>query len=231
MTTRISYLHHSGFLVSHGEHHLIFDCITPNSPLVQQALDSGQKVLVFASHSHPDHFDWHVADWQRDGQVELIFGRDIFKRYPAHFMKSMERLSVLGAQISAYPSTDKGVSFYVSLPGLDVFHAGDLNDWHFRDVASNADADAAHQKYLRALVQLPKSADIAMFPVDPRLGSDHDLGARLLIAHMHPRLLIPMHWWEQKDVPRTFAKQTFEGTQIVALTERDQQMQYEFDSP
>lgn len=42
-----------------------------------------------------------------------------------------ERLSPAGVTVEALPSTDEGVAFLVTAEGRTVFHAGDLNWWHW----------------------------------------------------------------------------------------------------
>ena len=45
----------------------------------------------------------------------------------------MKNLSLKGVKIKAFGSTDIGISFLVSVDGVDIFHAGDLNWWHWWD--------------------------------------------------------------------------------------------------
>ena len=65
--------------------------------------------------------------------------------------------------------------------------------------------------------------DLAFFPVDDRMGAGHDEGADMYIERIHPRVLIPMHWWGRKAVPKAFArKHRQDSVRVVALTEPGQ---------
>ena len=48
-------------------------------------------------------------------------------------------------KVKAYGSTDAGVSFLVTTSGgRKIFHAGDLNDWHWQDDSSRKRHWTAH---------------------------------------------------------------------------------------
>ncbi len=50
---RVTYIGHSGFSVELESHILLFDYYEGTMP----EFDPAKKLLVFASHSHPDHFN------------------------------------------------------------------------------------------------------------------------------------------------------------------------------
>ena len=69
---RVTYIGHSGFSVELESHILLFDYYEGTMP----EFDPAKKLLVFASHSHPDHFNREIlklADVYPD--VEYIFPR------------------------------------------------------------------------------------------------------------------------------------------------------------
>ncbi len=219
MGARVTYLNHSGFLVEHGGTALVFDCIGPfDSPALLRALAEA-RVIALASHFHGDHFDKRILDWG----CPLALGKGIRKGYDAHYMKPGDAIRVGDAQVEAFGSTDSGVSFLVRLPGLTVFHAGDLNDWHWRAESTPAEVGQMHRAFTRVLDALPESGiDIAMFPVDPRMGEGHDEGARQFMRRCHPRVFFPMHFWDRPDAALQFARESFPGVTVVALTESGQ---------
>jgi L-ascorbate metabolism protein UlaG (beta-lactamase superfamily) len=47
---------------------------------------------------------------------------------------------------------------------------------------------------LNDVAQVVQHPDLAMFPVDPRLGKDYWKGALQFIDAVHPHLLAPMHF-------------------------------------
>jgi hypothetical protein len=133
--------------------------------------------------------------------------------------------------IRVFSSTDKGVSFYVSLYGLNVFHAGDLNLWHWREESTLREIAQAEKDFYAAMAPIEHlPMDIAMFPVDPRMGGLYDAGANYFVMAVKPRLFIPMHWQGKPEVAAGFARKgRTRYTEILALTRPREQAQLEFD--
>ena len=103
-----------------------------------------------------------------------------------------------GITVTAFGSTDRGVSFLIeSQSHLTLFHAGDLNDWHWQDDSTPTEvksADDAFDKILSDLSSTVTHINVAMFPVDPRLGSDYARGARKFMHTIATDYFIPMHF-------------------------------------
>ena len=121
--------------------------------------------------------------------------------------------------MNAYGSTDEGVSFCVDFAGVTLFHAGDLNLWHWRDESSVTEIESAERAFYDCVAPIPKQKiDVAFFPVDPRQGSMYDAGAGYFIMTVKPKVFIPMHFQGRPDVALRFAV-TGETpqTRIVAL--------------
>ena len=92
---RVTYIGHSGFSVELESHILLFDYYEGTMP----EFDPAKKLLVFASHSHPDHFNREIlklADVYPD--VEYIFPKDIRiakkeQRESEHFMRKRDEIT------------------------------------------------------------------------------------------------------------------------------------------
>ena len=110
----------------------------------------------------------------------------------------------------------------MKLPEYTIFHAGDLNLWHWRDVSTVREIAQAEDAFYAAMKPLEKEKiDVAFFPVDPRQGSLYDAGALYFLMSVKPRLMIPMHFQGRADVATDFArKNRSRRTNIVALTRR-----------
>ena len=177
---RVTFLEHSGFLVELPSVSLLFDWWRGKLP----ELAEEKPLYVFARHSHPDHFlpaVFALDDGRRD--VRFLLGNDI--RLNARNLEkwgvsaeTAERCQVLkGGQTCALPranietlhSTDEGVAFLVSADGQVIFHAGDLNWWHWEgeDKAWNNNMAANFKRYAEPL--RGRKIDLAMFPLDARL--------------------------------------------------------------
>lgn len=79
----------------------------------------------------------------------------------------------------------------------DIFHAGDLNNWHWADESTPQEIKKREGDFLAILNDIRKECtafDLVMFPVDPRLGSDFARGARQWLQHIPTRYFAPMHF-------------------------------------
>ena len=88
-------------------------------------------------------------------------------------MRGSERCCPLpGVTVETLPSTDEGVAFLVTADGKTIFHAGDLNWWHWEGEPDpwNSDMEKAFQVYAEPL--RGRAIDLAMLPLDPRLNRD-----------------------------------------------------------
>lgn len=74
-----------------------------------------------------------------NGQKRIILSRDIVRRRRAKetdadvLLRRGDTYSDDMISVKAFGSTDAGVSFMVETDGKKVFHAGDLNNWHWED--------------------------------------------------------------------------------------------------
>ena len=210
MSCTVTYLAHSGFAVRTEEHQLLFDYI--GGPFVR---DPGVPSIALASHAHEDHYSPKI----RDLADHCVLGEDIEPFTGARVMTPGDSLTLAGAQIRSFGSTDCGVSFSVSSGGLQIFHAGDLNYWHWRWESTQEEVREALEGFEAVLGDLDGlRVDLAFFPVDPRMGAGHDEGADMFLRRVRPRVMIPMHWWEEPAAARAFArKHAGEETRVIAM--------------
>jgi len=218
MSIEVTYLKHSGFSVRTDRHQLLFDYI--GGGFVR---DLGVPAIAFASHVHQDHYTPAIA-----GLADAcVLGEGIEPFDGARMMKPGDAISIGDVRIRAFGSTDCGVSFYVNADGYNIFHAGDLNFWHWRQESSDAEVREALDGFnavISTLDGLP--VDLAFFPVDARMGEGHDEGADMYINRVRPKVLIPMHWWGKAEVARAFAdKHAGEATRVIMLTETGERVQ------
>ena len=121
--------------------------------------------------------------------------------------------------VTAFDSTDLGVSFLLNIHGKKVFHAGDLNFWHWRDESSLKEIEEAEMEFIRAVKPISReSVDIAFFPVDPRQGTMFEAGANYFILQVKPRLLIPMHYFHKTEIILEYARTaSSRTTEVLAM--------------
>ena len=167
---RVTYIGHSGFSVELESHILLFDYYEGTMP----EFDPAKKLLVFASHSHPDHFNREIlklADVYPN--VEYIFPKDIRiakkeQRVSEHFMRKRDEITVGDTKVKSLRSTDEGVAFLVRCEDRIIYHAGDLNWWHWKeeDDAYNRMMRGDYQKEIETLAG--EKIDLAFVVLDPR---------------------------------------------------------------
>ena len=227
-TATVTYFHHSGFSVAVKDTLLIFDYwrgerndLPKGAEITDEELKKFQQILVFVTHDHEDHFDEIIYSWDHEHlPITCIVSDDLPIGRRGKRMKAGERMMLGEVLVQAFDSTDKGVSFYVTVEGLHIFHAGDLNLWHWREestIREITQAENAYYEAVRPIERLPM--DIAMFPVDPRMGGLFDAGANHFIMAVKPRLFIPMHWQGRPEVALDFARRgRTKYTEILALT-------------
>ena len=212
----VQYLGHSGFRVEIAQKVLIFDY--QDGPINL----TDKNTFVFVSHSHPDHYNQVIFDWQRlHSNIQYILSDDLdCKKNLSNItvMSAYEEVIIDGLKIKSYGSTDLGVSFLVLSDGCSIFHAGDLNWWNWwEDTAENI--ALAETDFKREIARIKgEQVDLAFFPVDPRLEHNSDLGADYFIHEIKPRYVIPMHFWANEQVIKAFAaKQRNIATEVVCL--------------
>lgn len=227
---QLTYLLHSGFAVRTHQTLLVFDDAQPpasendslsNGHITQALIDAHAQTYFFVSHAHGDHFNPDIYRFASSASVQYILGYDIPQEYEGMRMRPGESRALAGLEVRAYDSTDEGVSFLVSLEGWTLFHAGDLNLWHWRGESTPKEIEQAETEYLRAVEPIiGQEIDFAFFPLDPRMGEMYDAGALHFLMHAKPRVMIPMHWWNRPDVPVDFARRNHsKRVEIVPMIE------------
>lgn len=197
----VTFLDHSGFLVELPSVTLLFDWWRGALPPLRQDV----PLLVFASHAHEDHFSPAVFTLPA---AAFVLGKDIRPRRlerlgiapeeiaKCRFAGGGETLYPLpGVTVETLPSTDEGVAFAVTADGKTVFHAGDLNWWHWAGEDPEWNRSMAAD-FLRCTQPLRgRAIDLALLPLDPRLGTDGFRGPRHILETAAVRRFLPMHQW------------------------------------
>lgn len=218
---KITHLFHSGYAVETAEHYLIFDYYQPQPTaggtihegiITGDFLKSKKNVFVFASHNHGDHFDPIILEWAKvNPNITYIFSSDI-QTIPhdlrCHILAAYEELTIEKLTIKSFGSTDAGISFLLHVDDLTIFHAGDLNWWHWsgESLADQAIAKAAFMAEMDKLAQGVTNINIAFFPIDRRMAEFYSLGAEFFAGKFKPRLLVPMHFGNDFGATQAFAK-------------------------
>lgn len=238
---KIHYLFHDGFIVETESHILIFDYFNDKSDSGRRSLIDGviseevfkteKSICVFVSHNHGDHFNPLIFNWKEyNSKIQYILSSDveIKDNYPQYkIISEGDSIEFDHIYIKAYGSTDVGISFYIKVDGISIFHAGDLNLWHWNDESDEynsqmTDAFNAHIEKLKH-----EKIDMAFFPVDPRLEEHYFLGGKYFIENLSPKLFIPMHFGDNTKITSDFAeklKGINSTTKIITIGKRGQEI-------
>lgn len=207
----LTYVYHSGFALETSRCVFIFDYYKDPAGVLPTMLSCGKPVYVFVSHFHYDHFnpqilEWrntHLADSQRCPRIVYVFSHDILEHGCASrddadvWMDKGDSFADDNVSVEAFGSTDSGISFLLNVDGHTVFHAGDLNNWHWSDESTKEEAAKAEQWYLDELACIcrrTRHIGLAMFPVDARIGTDYMRGARQFVEQIRVDTFVPMHF-------------------------------------
>ena len=188
---------HSGFIAYLPNYNLIFDYYTDKTGVIKPDIFAYKKTCVFVSHSHADHYNKDIFKWSAYGDVSYILDTGCLAPDGENIIKMQENDSISlyngTVNVKAYGSTDEGLSFLVKLNDIVLFHAGDLNDWHWEEKSEQS--MKSEENYLRIIKQLAgQHIDAAFIPKDPRLGPHADRGIRHFKDIVKPKRIIPMHF-------------------------------------
>ena len=153
---------------------------------------------------HHDHFSPTIFNWKDNNpHLTYIFSSDVKwedniskNNLGISFIRMLpyEYVEKIDISISSYGSTDLGVSFLVEIDGLRIFHAGDLNWWHWKN-DSPTEQKEEEIAYKNEIAKIKgKNIHIAFVPVDPRLEENFHLAGEYFINEIHPVNILPMHF-------------------------------------
>lgn len=201
----LTYIFHSSFALETATALLIFDYWMDPARVVPRLLSGAKRVYVFASHFHEDHFTRDILRWRSEYPSAIftyILAKDILRHRRAQrdeadvWMGKGAEWSDGYLHVVATGSNDSGVSWIVEVEGRRIFHAGDLNNWYARFLATetpdaiirstefgiDVNPLAEEKRYLgelkdirRALNSLTKSTSISSPIGGGWVGADFDL--------------------------------------------------------
>ena len=212
----LDYIYHSGFAIEAEGVTVIIDYYKDSSETEHNRgivhdylLQRPGKLYVLATHFHPDHFNREILTWKEARpDIRYIFSKDILKSHRgkpenATYIKKGETYEDETIRIEAFGSTDVGSSYLIHLQAEIRKANGDF---------------LAEVKYLKE--KAPK-IDLALFPVDRRMGKDYMKGAKQFIEQIKTTIFVPMHFsedYEGGNALRDFAENA--GCRFVSITHR-----------
>lgn len=220
---KITYIHHSSFVVEDKTENghqivLIFDYFEGTLP----EFSPEAYLYVFASHKHADHFNLSIFDLRKKYRnVTYILGNDIRLnekylerngidiRVKEQIITAKSHICIeLGDMVvETLKSTDQGVAFMAAYDCRTIFHAGDLNWWHWKGYTEQSNRIMG-ERYREEIDRLKgRHIDVAFIPADPRLEEFYDLGIRYFLEHVGADVVYPMHLWEHYEIADSLTHQ------------------------
>lgn len=219
---RVTYIYHSCYLLEFDDFSVLFDYYKDVERedgtlwIEDYLLNKKEDLYVMVTHSHADHFNSEIFEWKsRKDNIKYILSKEVADVHTLPDVADMVLLKILGTYVDdniavrAYGSTDVGGSFCVSVGNRKIFHAGDLNNWHWNEEVSKMEAAGYENSYLCELELVAEHTDrvfLAMFPIDPRLGKDYMKGAEQFVSRVEVNYLLPMHFGDNYDKANAFEK-------------------------
>lgn len=201
---KVTHIYHSGCLVELENHILLFDYyqgelnINPNKPL-----------YIFVSHSHDDHF--HPAIFNiKHPHITYILSSSIKQRYHAYYVDSNQTYTIDDLTIKTLLSTDEGCAFIVEVEGKTIYHAGDLNWWHWEG-EPQTDNDYQRITYQQQINLINQPIDIAFVVVDLRQEKDYLLGLQYFLKHVKCHYIFPIHYFGDYSISNKLQKEKLDN--------------------
>ena len=194
---KVTFIEHSSFMVEMEQNVLLFDYYQGEIP----SFDGSKTLYVFASHSHADHYDpaiWKLKEQYKD--IHYILSDDIKDNRGAVVMKAHEKKEVAGIEIETLRSNDMGVAFLVEVEGKTIYHAGDLNWWHW-----NGEPEEDNEYYKKTFQDEMKylegkKIDLAFMLLDPRQEDKYCWGMNYFLEHTDSKVVFPMHCFKHYNI-------------------------------
>ncbi len=192
---RIKHIFHSGFHIEYEDKVILFDVF---NHLEQY---ENKEIICFVTHSHSDHYSPAIKELMNKNKVTYIVSDDVPMTVGENVykVKQGDEISVEGFDIKVFGTTDLGVSYLVKVGAESIFHAGDLNWWHWENNDQSSQQQEKEMYQLEIEKLIGHAIDFAFIPVDYRLKTFSRLGMDYFIEKLAPSYVIPMHFAAEYD--------------------------------
>lgn len=222
---KITYIHHSSFSVELDTCTLLFDYFKGNLP----KFNTDKKLYIFSSHQHHDHFDPIIFDIEKEHpNVTYILSDDITKTQSKNtvLVKPDMNISIDNLKIKTLESTDLGVAFLINIENKNIYHAGDLNWWHWEGEPEK-DNETMAKRYKYEINKIKgTNIDLAFVPLDPRQEQQYYLGFDTFMKNTNTKHAFPMHFWRTYsiiDILKNSAHATNYTDRVIKITKENEE--------
>lgn len=215
---KITYIHHSCFVVEIEDCILVFDYYKGELP----EFDKEKRIIFFVSHSHGDHFNpsiYKYSDYNSyvtyvvssDVRQSLSFNvrigtggqNTIFVNENKKYYLNVDNRGISknssnnrDMMIETLKSTDEGVAFIIEYAGKRIYFAGDLHWWSWMGDDSE-DEKRREQEYKLEISKIKGCHfDAAFVVLDPRQEEHYWWGMNEFMNIADAEKVFPMHFWK-----------------------------------
>lgn len=211
-------LAHSGVAVEWEDRVLVFDAWRDPAGHLPRLMTGTRPVWWLVTHAHADHYQPALARQYADRLAGMVLAAECdatgLPREKVQQPAPGDTITLGDMTVDTYGSTDSGGSYAVTTPHGRIFHAGDLNWWHWTG-EPEAENEAMRKLFLQEMAPLEGLVmEVAFFPVDHRQGPAEEWGVLDFLQRVTVRRrLVPIHrngapWepslyyrWKYRDVP------------------------------
>lgn len=222
---KVTYYNHSGFSLETENKVLIFDYYSQGGrfDFFDPKDYLGKDIVFFVSHNHDDHFDTRIFLWE--GKVTYVISNDIKLdsdfQGEVLFVKPHETYFFQGMNIETLQSNDEGVAFVVEVDGKTIYHAGDLNWWHWNGESQDFNDDIAKSYHTEIQRIIGKKVDVAFIPADLRLEDKYSWATDYFMEKVGASAVFPMHFWGRFDVCKMLKEKNY-GDKVMDITKANE---------
>lgn len=230
---KITYINHSSFSIELDNCTLLFDYFEGEIP----EFDKNKKLYVFSSHGHHDHFNSVIFDLEsKYKDIKYILSSDIKNIINKEannitYIDVNEDISLDKLEIKTLESSDIGVAFIVNVEGKTIYHAGDLNWWHWEGENSDKENKEAESMFKKEIDKIKNNHfDIAFVPLDPRQGEQYYLGFDTFMKNTNTKIVFPMHCWGKYSIIKKLLESNHSNTykdKIISINHKNQEFNIE----
>lgn len=218
---KVTHLYHSGCLVELEKHILLFDYYKG-----ELHLNQNKPLYIFVSHSHYDHFHKDIFHIQHP-HITYIFSSSIQDSSNAYYLQPNQTYTIDDITIQTLLSTDEGCAFIVHVEKTNIYHAGDLNWWHWEGEPQK-DNDYQRIIYQQQINLIQQPIDIAFVVVDSRQEKDYLLGLQYYLDHVQTKYIFPIHYFGNYSISKQLKKEKLHNpyhAKIIHIDHENQQFQ------
>lgn len=217
----VTHYYHSGCLVELEHHQLLFDYYQG-----ELHLNKDKPLYIFVSHRHFDHYNPAIFKIDHPAKT-YILSTTLRHKYQAHYVESNQQYLFNDVNVKTLLSTDEGCAFIVTVEGKTIYHAGDLNWWHW-DGEGKKDNDYQQITYQQQIKLIKQPIDIAFVVVDKRQEDYYLLGLQYFMDHVQSQYIFPIHYFGDYTISEQLKKEKLNNpyqTNIIEIHHQDETFQ------